>query len=338
MNHSISTSLASSETIAAVRPNPWHVIGKRFERTSDPTHARARSGLDWTVTKTGLRTDDLQPVPDHFAIRRDDTHRVLGVVGRDYLPLQNDKIFEFFADLAGERRMEFETAGTFQQGRIVWVQAHLPDLDIRLGEDQSKTYLLIANGHVGNRPLSIIPTTIRVVCRNTLAMAGHEADLRRRLGMGLSAGFKVRHTSGMLAALADIRDAYAETLRSHKVTVAAWQHLASVPLTSGLQQQFLNQTFPRVGPDEGERARAMRREREAKIQQVLASPTSQVPGTRDTAFSLLQAVVEYLDHDRPTRTEADQGEQEQRLLSATFGNGATVKARAWSTILALTHA
>src|SRR5690606_5534237 len=113
---------------------------------------------------TGLRTDDLQPVPDHFAIRRDDTHRVLGVVGRDYQPLQNDQIFDFFTGLAGERPLAFETAGTFQQGRIVWVQAHLPDLDLRLGEDQAKTYLLIANGHVGNRPLAIIPTTIRVVC------------------------------------------------------------------------------------------------------------------------------------------------------------------------------
>ena len=63
---------------------------------------------------------------------------------------------------------------------------------------------------------------------------------------------------------------------------------------------------------------------------ILASPTSQVKGTKDTAFSLLQAVVEYADHDRTTRTSEGGDAEESRLVSATWGSGAGWR-RSWET-------
>lgn len=320
------------------RTNPWQILGRRFEPTDDPDQAQIRSGLAWSVAKVRLRTEDLDPVPDAFAIRRSDLGSILGIVGRDYHPLQNQTIFTFFRDLAGGRKLHFETAGTFHGGRTVWVQARLPDLDLHLGDDQSQAYLLIANGHVGNRLLTIAPTTIRVICQNTLAMAEAQAARSRRQGGGLAGGFQVRHTAGMAAALQDIREAYAATIRNQKATLQAWTYLASVPRTVALERSFFAQVFGRPGPDEADRAQALRKAREARLQAILASPTSQVPGTKDTAFSLLQAVVEYIDHDRPTRTEGTTSATEARLVSATHGSGARLKEAAWTSMLDLTHA
>ena len=49
----------------------------------------------------------------------------------------------------------------------------------------------------------------------------------------------------------------------------------------------------------------------------------------------MQAVVEYADHDRTTRTSDGGDAEESRLMSATFGSGAELKAKAWDAALAV---
>lgn len=322
-----------------IRQNPWQRISRSFAPTSDAMEALHRSGLQWTAEKIGLRTHDLAPIADHVAIRRSDTGRVLGIVGSDYQPLQNAEAFAFFRDLAGTAPISFETAGAFDHGGITWVQAKLPDLSIRLGDDISESYLFISNGHIGNKPLTIAPTTLRIVCRNSLRMAEAQSANARQRRQSLEAGFTVRHTKGMKEALSDIRDAYAQTVRSHAATTQAYQHLASKRITTKLTDHFISRVFDAgIGPDEADRARTIRENRRERIAAILASPTAQVRGTANSAFALFQAAIEFIDHDRVTRTAEGEDATEKRLVSATFGSGAGLKSAAWEAILDLTKA
>ena len=327
-----------------MRRNPWQRNGRTLlaEATTDPDVAIRQAGLDWTVERVDLRCGDtLDPVPDVSAIRRSDTRDLLGVVGADYAPFQNAAMFQVFKDLAKVRRDEgglpfaIETAGSFQGGKVVWALAHLPDLSIRIGDDEAKTYLLVSNGHTGNRTLIIAPTTVRVICKNTLKMAENQAKESRK-HPGLAGGFTLKHTPGIHAAVNEAKDAFKATIASHHVTKAAWQHLASTPLTAKLETTFMAQVFGTVGPDEADRAKALRKSREERIAAIISSPTSQVRGTKDSVFSMLHAVVEWADHDRSTRTSDGGDTEESRLMSATFGSGAEVKARAWNAALELT--
>ncbi len=320
------------------RVNPWTRSGRAFEPTSDAREALHRSGLNWTVQKCGVRTDDLAPIPGQFAIRRTDTGRVLGVVGPDYVPLQNEAAFDFFKELGHGGQIRFVTAGCFAHGAITWVQAQLPDLQIRIGDDVSETMLFISNGHIGNKALTIAPTTYRIICRNTLRMAEAKHVDERRQKPSLEVGWTVRHTKGMAAAMGDIREAYAQTRRSHAVTVQAFEHLARTPLTDDLADDFFERVFPLSGPDESDRALAIAKKRRERLDAILAGPNSNVRGTRGTAFALLNAATEWLDHERTTRTTDGGDADESRLVSATFGSGAALKEKAWSTILELTHA
>ena len=326
-----------------VRRNPWQRGGHTMvgEAITSPDAALVQARLNWTVERVDLRcADTLDPVPDFAAIRRSDTKGLLGVVGPDYEPFQNQGMFQVFTDLAAAGREQgglpftIETAGAFQGGKVVWALAHLPDLGIRIGDDVSKTYLLVSNGHTGNRTLVIAPTTIRVVCQNTLRMAEAQAKANHR-HPGLAGGFTLKHTPGIHDAILEVKDAFATTIRQHQATKEAWTHLASKGMTTRRETEFMAQVFGRPGPDESDRAKALRKTREERIAAILASPTSQVRGTKDSLFSLMQAVVEYVDHDRTTRTGEGGDADESRLMSSTFGSGADLKSRAWDTALAL---
>lgn len=321
-------------TFASARPSPWAAVGTTI---TDPDAALQAAGLDWAVECVALRTaDDLAGVPDFIATRRSDTGRILGVVGDDYTPFQNQDMLGFFRDLALEQNFTIETAGSFQHGRVVWIMAHLPELGIRIGDDHTKTYLFISNGHAGNKTLTVAPTTVRIICQNTMALAESQARHRRRQGLGLAGGFAIRHTPGIHAAVADIKAAYARTLAQHHLTTEIYEHLARVPLTTALERSFHATVFGLPGPDESKRAEGLRQAREQRLATIMASETSRVRGTKDSAYALFQSVVEYIDHERTTRTSSGVSEAEARLLSATAGSGAALKAKAWKAMVELT--
>jgi phage/plasmid-like protein (TIGR03299 family) len=324
------------------RQNPWQRVGRTLSpaAATDPAVAIREAGLDWEVARVDLRTaDSLDPVPDFAAIRRSDTGKILGVVGPDYEPFQNAGMFAVFSDLARVGRTDgglpftIDTAGAFNGGKVVWALAHLPDLGIRIGDDESKTYLLVSNGHTGNKTLIIAPTTIRVICRNTLAMA--EAQARHNRHLGLAGGFTLKHLPGIHESVNQAKDAFAAVIRSHATTKAAWNRLADIPLTTKLKAAFMAQVFGTPGPNETDRAKALRKSREERLAAIQESSTSQLRGTKDSLLSTLFAVGEFVDHDRVSR-RADGGDTgESRLFSATFGSGAEVKERAWDAAIAL---
>jgi phage/plasmid-like protein (TIGR03299 family) len=326
------------------RQNPWQRVGRSLSpaAATDPALAMREAGLDWEVSRVDLRTaDSLDPVPDFAAIRRSDNQRVLSVVGKDYEPFQNASMFKVFTDLAQVDRSDgglpftIETAGAFNGGKVVWALARLPDdLGIRIGDDESKTYLLVSNGHTGNKTLIIAPTTVRVVCLNTLRLAEAQARERRR-HPGLAGGFTLKHTPNIHEAVNEAKAAFAATIAAHKVTKVAWNRLADVPLTARREANLMRMVFGAPGPDETDRARALRKSRGERIAAILASPTSQVKGTKDSLFSAMQAIVEWTDHDRMTRTTDGGNTEEARAFSAAFGSGAEVKARAWEAALEL---
>jgi hypothetical protein len=174
-----------------------------------------------------------------------------------------------------------------------------------------------------------LPTTVRVVCNNTLTMA--LAGPRRR--NTLASGFTIRHTSGMRVALADVGKAYAQALDAHRDTKEAFAFLAGKPLKETMVRSFFNTVF--AGPDESDRAKTIRQNREDALRRILASPTCNVTGTAGSALMLLHAAVEYVDHERTTRVHTGKSELESRLASAAFGSGADLKRKAWNTVLEL---
>lgn len=329
MAHNLATNADGTKSFYSLREGAWHGLGTVVDLPlTDPEIAKA-AGLAWAPEVVGLYRQDMEVVAEHKAIVRSDTRETLGIVGKGYVPLANDTLFGFFRAVAGSSGMTVETAGALGRGERVWALARVPSLDLVLGQDASRGYLLISTSHDGSASVRIQPTLVRVVCQNTLRMA---MGGRARRGT-LTTGYSVRHTAGMDAAIRDIAQAYAQARTDWDATKDMVTTLASRTLTHAAFDAMMAAAFK---SGEGDRARALAENRAVKIRTILAGPTCNVQGTAGTLWAGLNAITEYIDHDAQTRVVAEGSERENRFESAVLGgNGDRAKANALDAALAL---
>jgi phage/plasmid-like protein (TIGR03299 family) len=148
-----------------------------------------------------LYTEDgntLLNVPERFAVCRQKDNAILGIVGQDYTPLQNEEAFAWFQPFLDNADVTLETAGSLRGGSQVWVLAKIQGANMSVGDnDEVAYYVLLSNSHDGSLPVRVGFTPIRVVCNNTLCLA-HESQASKLL--------RVRHTARLLKNLDDIRE------------------------------------------------------------------------------------------------------------------------------------
>ncbi len=158
---------------------PWHELGTKLDKPATMAEALNVGGLDWTVSMMPLvlAGEHVSDAPQRQAIVRDDVlpgqpGRVLGVVHPNFKVLQNRDGALLFDSLFGKGAGVYHTGGYLKKGEVVWLMAKLPKSITLPGEDKLDTYLLFSNSHDGTLPIDIRLTTVRVVCNNTLTLAG----------------------------------------------------------------------------------------------------------------------------------------------------------------------
>jgi len=170
----------------SVKEKPWHGLGKIIQDYPTSKEAIQFAGLNYTVEKTKVFTihkrnenfnnneNKMVPrieIPDFYATVRTDTDQVLGVVGKDYVLVQNEDAFSFFDSIIGGDGILYETAGALGNGERIFITAKLPDY-IKVGNnDLIEKYIFLTTSHDGYGSISAAFTPIRIVCNNTLTAA-----------------------------------------------------------------------------------------------------------------------------------------------------------------------
>lgn len=163
---------------------PWHNLGTvvQDEHTSTEEVLRMANLSDWDLQFGPFSTLLPKNCDTHLnlraVIRKNpfyDTHEdekefnVLGVVGKRYEIVTNEELAEFAEQLLVGGR--WETAGSLKYGTLVFMAMAL-DAEITVDEkgvnEKINSYLVVANGHDGEFPLTAMTTNIRPVCQNTL--------------------------------------------------------------------------------------------------------------------------------------------------------------------------
>ena len=135
------------------------------------TSALEAARLNWSVLPRPVIVDG-EIVPGRIANVRSDLppgSNVLEIVGSKYKIVQNRDAFSFVQDIISNDVVNLTRAGTFNNGKTVFVQGETKGLKAN-GED-IQPYVIFSNSHDGTSAVQVALTTVRVVCKNTLALA-----------------------------------------------------------------------------------------------------------------------------------------------------------------------
>ena len=160
---------ANVETMFYTREKPWHGLGTMVAETPNSKDALRLAGLNWKVLQEPVYTENEELIQGYKANVRDTDRKVLGVVTDRYKVIQNEEAFAFTDTLLGEG-VRYETAGSLQEGRRVWMLARLPR-EFIIGGERISPYMVFSNTHDGSGAVKTALTPIRVVCNNTLNLA-----------------------------------------------------------------------------------------------------------------------------------------------------------------------
>lgn len=215
------------ESIAYVGDVPWHGIGVQLDKAPTPQKMLKVAHLDWSVSKRPLFTANSpnfsqEPcavdllLNDYFSLVRDSDNKVLGICGPQYQPFQNSEVFDFFKKFTDAGNMKMEVAGSLKGGLWVWALARIQGGAFELmGDDKNYTYLLLCSPHIWGEALTIMFTTIRVVCWNTLTQA---------LNKAITGKFRAIHNRGF----ADVRGLAEISVEQAMINKAVYEQKAKL--------------------------------------------------------------------------------------------------------------
>ncbi len=346
MTHDLNVKSNGDAAFYSLRESAWHGMGTVVNAPVNDPEVRRIAGLDWDVTTEPLLRHDMTPVDGFRSTVRSDTRETLGVVGPSYTPVQNADLFDWLRGLDGFTDVTIETAGALGKGETVWVMGKCNDLHLDLGDGGIQPFMLLSNGHAGNRQVTVMPTTVRICCANTLRMALGQGERRN----DLSSGFQLRHTTNVQEAMKRVQLAYAATTKAWKATEEALRFLASKPYTSESLAKLMLKTFaPGMDDEEAEdttdesvRAKLIRESREARLHALLSGPTCNALPIRGTMYSALQSMTEFIEHETLVTVRGVGPDEKERAMklarfkSVNFGGaGDAAKSRAWTAALEL---
>ena len=315
------------ENMAYVGDVPWHQLGNALPPKQPIEVWAEKAGMDWSILETPVcfmaekagALGSIKTFAEQKVLFRSDSHKPLSVVSERYQVVQPREVLEFYRDLTEISGYELETAGVMKEGKKFWALARTGKETVLKGNDCVKGYLLLATSCDGTLATTATPTTIRVVCNNTLTVALN----------GASSAIKVPHRTSF--------DAQA-VKKQLGVAVSQWDSFMYRMKTLSERKVRTHEAmnyFLRVlcnSDTHLDAGRGLVNERALKKVQAMYEGHgrgAELAAANGTAWGLLCAVTEYVDHEKRARSD------EYRLDSAWFGQGALLKQRALDEALVL---
>jgi len=325
MAHEIDfTTQVQGSAMFAYQP-AWHGFGTVVSEAQTSADALRIAGLDWNVALTDLAAimpdGSHQPIDTHRATMRTDTNRALGAVGMRYQPLQNRDAFAWMDEVVGEELAIWHTCGSLRGGKDVWMLAKLPGNIEVCDRDVLDKYVLITNNHAGTGAVRLFPTSVRVVCANTLRLAISEVDSSKS-DAGLPLGLKLFHTAGSLGRrVQKAKELLGVIGKSHDEFATAARSM----LSHELNTQQVSDYFGGLVENRSDR------NRDKVLGQLwdrFALPTNE-GGYKSNVWTAYNAASEWADHELRVTGRGDV-RAERKFRSVLFGSAHSFKERAWA--------
>lgn len=315
------------EQMAYVGDTPWHGLGQQLSRHQPLEVWRQQAGMDWHIEESPVRfiadgaghLGSIHSFPEQKVLYRSDTRTPLSVVSQRYKVVQPEEVLEFYRDLTEYAGYELETAGVLKGGRKFWALARSGLGTALKGQDQVNAYLLLATSCDGSLATVATPTSVRVVCNNTLTIA---VD-------GMAQGVKVPHSTEFRPQLVKQQLGISVSQWDdfmYRMKTLAERKVSQEEIQSYFQSVICNAEERLDDPSKLPNYRALNR-----VQKLFHGEGrgAQLCTAQGTAWGLLNAITEYVDHEKRARSN------DYRMDSAWFGQGASLKDKALESAMAL---
>ena len=314
------------DSMAFTNDLPWHGLGQKLPVGSNIDVWAERAHLQWTVEEAdvqfagydGFRDSKiLANYNDRKVLFRSDTGMPLEVVSQGYNVVQPIEVLDFYRDLVDMHGFVMETAGSLDDGRRVWALAKAGD-DFRImGQDVMQPYLMFCTSFDKTLSTTIMPTTVRVVCNNTLSFAYDDGESKfQTIKVPHSRKFdakQVKIDMGLVNGSFLTFMEYAETMAVQKISKKeAVAYFVELLHTNGDPEDY-SDVF---GKPSKEKALG------DMIKLYDSGAGADLESANGSLWGAINAVTAWVDHDKPARSSNN------RFKNGQFGEGASIKKKA----------
>jgi len=284
---------ANVESMFYVREVPWHGLGKNLEKAPTSKEAIIEAGLAWCVESKPIYDANGNVIENFKANTRDIDNKVLGIVGNKYKIVQNKDAFDFTDSLVDEG-MVYETAGSLNGGKKIWLLGKMPETKIL--NDDIEPYVCFVNSFDGTGAIKVCMTPVRVVCNNTLNFALSTA---KRMWSTIHVGnmsqklIEAKTTLGLIDNYMVALSEDCEKLADYKMTDAEFEGI-----------------FDKLNPIDYNKDSNRKIENINNLKNLLfnALLMSDVLPYKDTAYGKMMAVTDVANHSTPARLTSNYNE------------------------------
>lgn len=333
----------ATDKFGEVGKKAWHGLGIEIPEGLTAEDGFVKIGLGWRTTlapvfariegmgENGPTTKDVE-IPEKRAHFRTDTGELLGVVSNDYRSVENMDLARFADALADsdKGKVTVETAGSLHSGRRVFACVKLPEIVRATAEDTMEQYILVSNGHGGFASFSCYPTSVRVVCANTLRWS--EADV--------SKGLRFFHLGSMDDKLKNAKTALGIARKETEMFQQQVTALVGLNLTMrkmrNMAEDIYHMCFGKIDeklePEFKAKLEAKRDEVVGAWMANVQNERQTLKGIEGTGWALYNGISEWHDHERGNFGAVEQSNG--RISSNLFGVSNEHKRRAFRRVLA----
>lgn len=319
MSHEITETKGKAE-MAYKGEVPWHGLGQKLPEGAPIEKWVEAAGMDWVVNRSPVAFEvlsgkkrSMNQWDDKHVLFRSDNGYPLGVVSDSYKIVQPKEVMEFFRELCKANEFTMETAGTLFGGRRYWALARIGEEAQVVKGDKMKGYLLLSTSADGTRATVAKFVGTRVVCYNTMSIADSEKG-----GSRVSTSHRTEFKADQVKTDLGIGHAM------FKQYMEQCKLLTQVPVSKEQAKKFLGQLLNEYHVDKGEKIDESRGFVRMLELYDGKGKGMELPGVKGTAWGLVNAVTEYIDHHRRAAIP------DTRLNNVWFGIGDRIKSAAFA--------
>jgi phage/plasmid-like protein (TIGR03299 family) len=255
---------------------------------------------------------DEVPIGTHKALVRSDNQKSIGIVGKNYHPVQNYTAFSFVDALVADEKATYENIWMINGGSRMYVQARVQDasFDIREG-DELEGYITMINSFDGSTSFKVFFTSIRLFCMNQL-----NAALRNQM-----VNVSIRHSKSAEEKVEEALKVFDKGQMYFKMFQEQARALAQKQVDARMVERFLDGV---LGLPE---STVKKNQHEA----VTELAENGMGNNGQTLWDWYNGVTEWVDH-HAVKDEA------KRTANALVGTGANRKQKAWDQAMYLLDA